>query len=156
MSKSISKNHSRRAMEYIEETSEGDLEYGQILSLYEKFRKDKNTRHEVFSRENTRQEALYKSVLSLLGEKIKNGLHEERGDPGVVIFEYSQFPYRLEVFKEYQEEVGGYPYSLLYTNSEGEEYAIEENYEEEYKDAIEDGVVALVDNIVSYAIRQTK
>lgn len=149
MGKSISKNHARRAMEYIEETSEGDLEYGQILSLYEKFRKDRKDKY-------TRQEALYKSIFSLLSDKIRNGLHEERGDPGVVQFEYEQFPYRLEVFEEYQEEVGGYPYSLWYTNRKGEEYTIVENYEEEYREAIETGVVVLIDNIVSYSISQTK
>jgi len=143
MGDDISKDHSRRAIKYIEDLSNGDVTAKQILEEYKKFRKERDTRGD----------ALSEAMLFLLDDKITNGLQEDRDNPDKLVFEYKRFPYRLEV---YGNGTNGYDFVIWNTYLTGQEYKVDEGYRDKYIEAVEEAVVSLVDEIVNYAIFQTR
>jgi len=144
----VSKSHIRRAMNYIEETSYGDVEYDQILALYRQFREEGNRR----------VSSLLLAMGTLLFDKIVSEGYEDENNPEIFVFKYKGFPYRLEVrrLEVRSEDTGNYTFIVIGTDKEGIEYEATSGYGGQYISTREDGVLAFIETITYDAIVNTR
>jgi len=145
MSKDITKDHSRRAMKYLVELSDGDINKDDHLEAYHKYRKVGQDR--VYS--------LVHGTLDLLIDKIIDEINsnDRMGNDVFDVFEYKSFIYRLEVRDKKGTDY--YEFALIGTDHEGDEYEAAYGESEEYNRTLLEGIEYFIHSMVYYAISNT-
>ena len=158
MSDDISKDHSRRAMKYIEEMSNKDITYDQILRMYKEYRKDGYDRNKslYWAVEYFLFDKLVDSEGQSYDSEITEELIQSAVDPNNIEIneiKYGSFPYKLLLLYE----PIGYTYMVIRKNSNGAYSQVEAEFTDRGKITfLEMAVPAFIKTIVSYAISNTR